>query len=198
MNNLQKRKAIQALLGVPPDGIFGPVTRKAFEALAIATDAPPDTTPEVDERSEKNIATLLPEVQPFARKLVHEAAKKGITIKVTSALRTYAEQDALYAQGRTKPGSIVTNARGGQSAHNFGLAFDVTEFNGTKPVWESDNYDVVGEIGQKMGLDWGGSWRSFTDRPHFAFRPKWSAGMSESRFLAELRDRKERGVSLTA
>jgi hypothetical protein len=78
----------------------------------------------VDDRSEKAIAALLQQVQPYARALVKKAAQHGITIKVIGGLRTYEEQNELFAQGRTKPGRIVTNARGGYSNHNFGIAFE--------------------------------------------------------------------------
>jgi hypothetical protein len=91
---------------------------------------PATATGEVDSRSEGVIATLLPQVQPYARALVGKAAANGITIKVISGLRTYDEQNALYAQGRDKPDRIVTNARGGYSNHNFGVAFDVGLFKG--------------------------------------------------------------------
>jgi len=84
-----------------------------------------------DSRSEGNIATLLPRVRPFARALIEKAANQGIIIKVTSSTRSFAEQDELFAQGRTKPGKRVSNARGGFSNHNFGLAFDVTIFKGS-------------------------------------------------------------------
>src|SRR5579859_3440231 len=85
------------------------------------SQSPPESPARVDLRSEKNIATLLPGVQPYARALVHKAADAGIAIKIISGLRTYEQQDALYAQGRSKPGQIVTKAKGGQSNHNFGI-----------------------------------------------------------------------------
>src|ERR1700704_435919 len=98
----------------------------------------------VDERSEKNIRTLRPEVQPLARKLIETAVEQGINAKVISGLRTYAEQDALYAQGRTQSGPKVTKARGGYSWHNFGMAFDVGIFSadGKKYYGESEAYAV--------------------------------------------------------
>ena len=68
----------------------------------------------IDERSEKNIKTLNPKVQPLARRLIEEATAQGIHVKVISGHRTYEEQNDLYAQGRTKPGQIVTKAKGGQ------------------------------------------------------------------------------------
>lgn len=150
----------------------------------------------IDERSETNLKGLRPEVRDLARNLVREAARHGIKIKVTSGLRTYDEQNALYAQGRTKPGRIVTNARGGYSNHNFGIAFDVTIFNGRNPVWESPQYKIVGAIGKRLGLEWGGDWRGFNDEPHFQLRPPWAAGMAERLMLAEMRSRVARGKDL--
>jgi peptidoglycan L-alanyl-D-glutamate endopeptidase CwlK len=151
------------------------------------------STDPVDDRSEKVIATLLPRVQPYARTLVHKADEAGITIKVISGLRTYAEQDALFAQGRTKPGPRVTNAAAGHSNHNFGIAFDVGVFDGGNYIEESPDYKTVGQIGVDLGLEWGGNWKSIQDEPHFELRPDWASDMSEGDMLAALRERKESG-----
>ena len=134
----------------------------------------------VDERSEKNIKTLNPKLQPLARKLIEEATAQGIHVKIICGNRTYAEQDALYAQGRSKPGSIVTKAKGGQSMHNVGCAFDIGIFSadGKKYYDESNDYERVGKIGESLGLTWGGGWK-FVDQPHFQ--------LTEGRDLAELR-----------
>lgn len=127
-------KSVQKILNLQEDGKAGPETWSAIYSALVATPAP-GTTPEislspVDTRSEKSIGTLLPEVQPFARALVQKAAAGSINIKIISGLRTYAEQDALYAKGRTAPGPTVTNATGGRSNHNFGIAFDIGVFSG--------------------------------------------------------------------
>ena len=140
----------------------------------------------MDDRSEKAIATLLPQVQPYARALVKKAAQHGITIKVIGGLRTYEEQNELFAQGRTKPGRIVTNARGGFSNHNFGIAFDVGVFEGASYLGESPKYKAVGALGMDLGLEWGGNWKTFLDEPHFQLRPKWAGDMKERDMLAEL------------
>ena len=132
---------IQAALGIQVDGKAGPETWGAIYEKIVkppkATIPSVVTIDSVDPRSEKAIATLLPKVQPYARSLVHKAAAAGITIKVLSSLRTYAEQDALYAQGRTTLGKKVTNAKGGHSNHNFGIAFDIGVFEGTKYLGDS-------------------------------------------------------------
>lgn len=195
----EKRKAIQRILGVTEDGLFGPETQGAFEALHQRFDAavvaPGDR---VDDRSERNIATLLPEVQPKARALIKRLQTRGHDFRITSGTRSYDEQNALYEQGRTKPGSIVTNARAGFSNHNFGVAFDITLFRGNQPLWESPAYDEAGQVGKELGLEWGGDWNGFRDKPHFQLRPEWARGMKESQMLAELRSRKTSGTSLFA
>lgn len=90
-------------------------------------------------------------------------------------LRTFAEQNELFAQGRTKPGAIVTRAKGGQSWHNYGLAVDIVLLVGGKGSWDiktdfdkdgrSDWMEVV-DIFKRYGWEWGGDWKFF-DAPHF-------------------------------
>lgn len=100
----------------------------------------------------------------------------------TSGLRTWDEQDALYALGRTKPntdatpqnpmGNIVTNAKGGQSYHNFGIATDFAldkdkTRDGLQPDWNSSAYTTLGhEASFIVNLEWGGQWLHFKDFPH--------------------------------
>jgi peptidoglycan L-alanyl-D-glutamate endopeptidase CwlK len=122
-----------------------------------------------------------------------KAAASGIVIKVLSGLRTYDEQNDLYAQGRTKPGSIVTNACGSYSNHNFGVAFDIGVFEGSKYLDESPKYKAVGVLGTDLGLEWGGNWKTIQDEPHFQLRPKWASNLSERDMLAGLRSRKDSG-----
>jgi peptidoglycan L-alanyl-D-glutamate endopeptidase CwlK len=185
--------AVQSVLGVDVDGKAGPETGGAiFERIVgptlNATPPAPDLDP-VDPRSEKVIATLLPEVKPVARALVQKAALSGIRIKVISGFRTYVEQDALYVQGRTAPGSVVTKARGGYSNHNFGIAFDVGVFEGNTYLDDSPKYKAVGVLGTDLGLEWGGNWKTIVDQPHFQLRPSWAADMTEKEMLADLRAR---------
>ena len=186
--------AVQKSLNVDVDGKAGPQTWGAiYERLVGDTIdglKPSNALALVDSRSEKTIATLLPEVQPIARALVQKAQGIGITIKIISGLRTYAEQDALYAQGRTADGHIVTNARGGYSNDNFGIAFDVGVFEGSKYLPESSKYRAVGALGVDLGLEWGGNWKTIVDQPHFQLRPNWAVGMAEKQMLAQLRQRK--------
>lgn len=194
--------SVQAHLpGLVVDGKAGPKTWEAIYAKVVGelpsivvTDAL------VDERSERAIATLHPNVRNYARALVNDCASQGIKIIVTSGTRTYDEQNALYAQkndGKDNDGDgrvdesdeNVTGARGGYSSHNFGIAFDITLFEGTRPIWDSPLYKVIGAAGMKLGLAWGGSWSSRIDEPHFYLIPSWAKGLSESEMMAGLRKR---------
>ncbi len=192
--------AVQEKLGVQVDGRAGPQTWAAIYARIVKPTVVPlrpgDGIEAVDARSEKNIASLLPEVQPIARALVQKAALNGIRIKVISGLRTYAEQNELYAQGRARPGPRVTNARGGYSNHNFGIAFDVGVFEGNKYLPDSVKYKAVGVLGTDLGLEWGGNWTSIVDQPHFQLRPGWAVDLPEREMLAELRVRFAAGTSV--
>jgi peptidoglycan L-alanyl-D-glutamate endopeptidase CwlK len=193
-------RSVQEVLGVTADGQPGPETWAAI-FKAITGTAVPETAPfddKVDARSETVVSGLAPEVRTYARTLVHRAAGTGIDVRVISGLRTYAEQDALFAQGRTKPGARVTNAKGGESNHNFGIAFDVGVFDGKTYLPESPAYDAVGAIGHALGLEWGGGWHGLVDKPHFELRPAWAARLSETEMLAELRTRKDNGAPFFA
>ncbi len=185
--------AVQTALGVQADGKAGPETWSAiYKAIVAPTQDDTLAAPEitgVDARSEKNILTLQPEVRSLARALVQKAARAGIEIKIISGLRSYEEQDALYAQGRTAPGDIVTNARGGYSNHNFGIAFDIGVFEGNTYLADSPKYKAVGVLGMDLGLEWGGSWKTIVDQPHFQLRPVWASDLNEKEMLALLRDR---------
>ena len=196
MNIAEMVRDVQKALGISVDGAAGPQTWTAIHKRICGTPRgsaqPVAAGQAVDSRSERVIATLQPEVQSYARALVHKAAGAGITIKVISGTRTYDEQNALYAKGRTAPGRIVTNARGGYSNHNFGIAFDVGVFDGSKYIPESSRYKAVGAIGMDLGLEWGGNWRTLQDEPHFQLRPRWARG-TEREMLAELRSRKSSG-----
>lgn len=194
--------AVQTALGIEADGKAGPETWGAIYNKIVSV---PDSNSQpltdidtVDARSEKVIASLLPEVQSYARALVHKAADAGVTIKIISGLRTYQEQDALYAQGRTTPGDKVTNAKGGQSNHNFGIAFDIGVFEGNKYLSDSPKYKTVGILGVDLGLEWGGNWKTITDQPHFQLRPNWAKELTEKNMLAELRSRKASGENYFA
>ena len=123
-----------------------------------------------DKWTERRILTLEPETLDKCVEFLNECFRKGIQLRVTSTLRTFKEQEELYAKGRTKGGQIVTNARPGRSWHNYGRAFDIVEIKDRRAIWHNDNWDLIGRLGVEAGLEWGGNWRSFQDRPHFQNR----------------------------
>ncbi len=113
---------------------------------------------------------LKPRVRRIAEELIAACRKKGIEILITSTYRGNEEQNDLYAKGRTKPGPKVTNAKAGESLHNYGIAFDICPLVKGKPAWKAANlFRLAGKIGASLGLEWGGSWKSFPDLPHFQF-----------------------------
>ena len=118
----------------------------------------------------KDITLCHPRLQVLAANMVEECRKQGLAVKIGETLRTRAEQDALYAQGRTKPGSIVTNAPGSSysSFHQWGTAFDIYRNDGQGAYNESGGFfEKAGAVGVSLGLIWGGNWKSIVDKPHF-------------------------------
>ena len=112
-------------------------------------------------------------LEPFVIAAQELVAKDGVTIEVISGLRSWAQQAALFAQGRTKPGRIVTKARPGSSWHNYGLAIDLGLFkNGVyldeKTPGAADKlYARIGKLAAEQGIEWAGTWKSFQETPHF-------------------------------
>lgn len=129
----------------------------------------------------RSVDDLNPKTRQMALNMLLACQNQGITLLITSTFRDAAAQDALYAQGRTKPGKVVTKAKAGFSWHNFRCAFDICpkdKFG--KLIWEDRAlYAKIGQIGKSCGLEWGGDWVSFKDYPHFQF----TAGLT----LADLR-----------
>ncbi len=120
-----------------------------------------------DNISISRLELLHPQVRYAFKTFIEECEKTfNITLRIVQGLRTIEEQNELYAQGRTKPGNIVTNAKGGSSFHNYGLAIDVVEIVNSKADWKC-NYERLVPINKKYGLDWGGDFKSIVDKPHF-------------------------------
>ncbi len=135
------------------------------------------TLEQVKAKSAARLEGLQPVIKAAAEALIERSYARGVQIIITQGLRTIAEQDALYAQGRTKPGSIVTNARGGYSNHNFGWAIDFALLlpDGRTVSWDTlrdddkdslPDWSEVVEEAKKLGFEWGGDWRTFKDLPH--------------------------------
>lgn len=155
------------------DGIRGYKTNKCLEQWLLDADKHLKKFGTLDQRTESNLSTLLPSVQFNIRKWFHDHVlnwmnKTGYSVKVICGTRTINEQNELYAIGRTKSGSKVTNAKGGSSFHNFGIAFDIGIFQGSKYITNDDIYkQLVQECGCPEEMLNGGSWTSFKDYPHF-------------------------------
>lgn len=123
----------------------------------------------------RNLTDLHPVVREKAQAFIEKARLQSIDLLVTSTYRDNESQAALYAQGRTKPGLIVTNAKPGQSWHNWRCAFDVVPLRNSKPVWgttgiDGDLWRKVGELGESVGLEWAGRWTGkLREMAHFQY-----------------------------
>lgn len=125
----------------------------------------------MDLISEERLAEVHPELARRVRFLagILLADTPNVEIRVTQGFRTWVQQDALYQQGRTTPGKIVTDARSGYSAHNFGLAVDVAPFlQDGQPDWKigDENWKVLLAKALTCKLAEGAQWRTFPDNPH--------------------------------
>jgi peptidoglycan L-alanyl-D-glutamate endopeptidase CwlK len=179
-------KKIQYYIGAKVDGDFGvlsaALTLHWLNDNAVKEEEektiPPPPTGIFDDRTEKVLKSLDPKASVIFRKFLTEAiplakSKYGVEYKLISGNRTYAEQNALYAKGRTAPGNRVTNARGGQSNHNFGIAVDAGVFKDSKylddtsPGTAEKVHREVSKLITKYNLEWGGDWKSIVDIPHF-------------------------------
>ena len=115
--------------------------------------------------------------------LLKKCEKKGIYLIITEGFRSKEYQDSLYAKGRTKPGKIVTNAKGStySSQHMWGIAFDIA-INDSKLLYDTATIRKVAVIAKGIGLGWGGDWKSIVDTPHF-YLPKWGSTTSQLKAL---------------
>lgn len=120
--------------------------------------------------------------------LLKKCAKKKIYLIITEGFRTKEHQDELYAQGRTKPGKIVTNSKGSNyaSQHMWGIAFDIA-IKYKKDLYDPATIKKVAKIAKKIGLAWGGDWKSFVDTPHF-YLPKWGSTATECKRIYKTPD----------
>ena len=107
--------------------------------------------------------------------LLKKCEKQGIYLIITEGFRSKEYQDSLYAQGRTKPGKIVTNAKGStwSSQHMWGIAFDIA-INDSKLLYDAATIRKVAVIFKGIGLGWGGDWKSIVDTPHF-YLSEWGS-----------------------
>lgn len=117
----------------------------------------------------RKIEDLHPVVQELCKKHIEACRERGVEITVTNTLRDVKYQEYLYSLGRTKPGNIVTNMKL-VGPHAFSLAYDVVPVVGGKAIWGNNKlWAIAGEEGKKLGLTWGGDWKSIVDKPHFEY-----------------------------
>lgn len=115
----------------------------------------------------RGIEKLHPELIPVCNKFTTMCRERGLNVLITETFRTKKEQEELYSQGRTKPGSIVTNAPYPKSPHCWGVAFDFCRGQRGREYDDSDGFFArCGAVGKELGLFWGGDFKSFTDKPH--------------------------------
>ena len=135
----------------------------------------------------RDIDELNPQTQALCRAFLSAAEAAGYRVLITSTFRDAESQTALYAQGRTKPGGKVTNAKAGQSWHNFRCAFDFCPLTeGGAADWNnSQAFSALGSIGQSVGLEWGGAWVSFKDTPHLQYTGGRSLGQLQALYGTE-------------
>jgi len=168
------------------DGDVGPNTLEALGKFETETQEVANDLGSFDRTTESKIGDMLISTQRKAREFMKNISQadvsQGLSVRIISGTRTYDAQDELFGEGRTKKGKIVTNARGGFSNHNFGIAWDVGIFN-EKGEYIDDlidkgrmtskavdaEYKKVGAYGKSLGLFWGGDWTK-PDYPHFQMR----------------------------
>nr|WP_246055254.1 M15 family metallopeptidase [Pseudalkalibacillus caeni] len=135
--------------------------------------------PQEEEQHQKDAKMpdkLHPVVEKKKNKLIRRAEDKGINVVITEGFRSVEKQNELYQQGRSDESNIVTNAKGGESYHNYGLAIDFAlkrkddvitwdlEYDGNNNG-KSDWLEIV-KIAKSLGFQWGGDWQHFKDYPH--------------------------------
>lgn len=146
----------------------------------------------------RDVKALHPDLQKKIGELQELCKNNGITIGIGECVRTVSEQDALYAQGRTKPGIVVTKCQGKtySSMHQWGIAADFylnmdVDGDGDKKDDAFNNatklFNRVGKLGQSIGMEWGGSWKGPVDMPHFQL-PDWGSTASKLKSLYKTPD----------
>lgn len=177
-------KRFQQDHGLVADGVVGPKTIEVLEGniKEIVTEKPlPVFDGSLDVRTEKNVKSLDPKAAeifiPFIKEAKVIAANMGYSYVAISGNRTEAEQNAIYAQGRTRPGKVVTNARYPYSNHNHRIALDFGVFKDgryideSRPAESEKVHRAVAKLCEKYSIDWGGAWTGkLKDFPHFEIR----------------------------
>ncbi len=146
--------------GLYPEGVINPRTRrKLFN---------PNPKDNYEYRATSYyISSLNPNVAQQAINFLNLTRANNLDVRTTVVFRSWDEQDRLYAQGRTVPGSVITNTRGGGTYHNWGLAFDAVPFENGAISNDISKYRLMGSLGEQVGLEWGGTFTNNPDYKHF-------------------------------
>ena len=168
-----------------PDGWFGIVTTNAVRSFQINNKLNqegivnprtrqrlfnPLTRDNFEYRPSSNaLSSLNPHVAVLAQRFLDLTRANNLDVRIYNTFRSWNEEDKLFAKGRTMPGQIVTNARGGDSYHNWGLAFDAAPYENGKISNDTNKFKKMGQLGQQVGLEWGGNFISIVDLPHFQY-----------------------------
>jgi peptidoglycan L-alanyl-D-glutamate endopeptidase CwlK len=133
----------------------------------------------------RSLDDLIPPAKERVERFLSLCKDQGIDLLVTSTYRDNESQQALYEQGRTTAGKVVTNAKAGDSWHNWRCAVDVVPMVNGKPNWDGLHpvWDQIGKLGEQAGLEWAGRWRTFKELAHF----QYTGGLT----LTDLKEGKE-------
>lgn len=142
----------------------------------------------LEQMNEKQVLRLNPAIRDKVRKLLKKWFDSGLFVRITEDgnFRTFQQQQEIYNKGRDKNGNVidkskvVTNAKPGQSYHNYGLAFDIIPIVNGKGTYNFD-FSKLKPDAISLGFKWGGDWKKpKTDNPHF----EYTFGKSEKELLA--------------
>ena len=129
----------------------------------------------------RSLSDLNPKVAAMCSEFINRCKAQGIDVIITSTYRDAEAQNKLYAQGRTEPGKKVTNAKAGQSFHNWRVAFDFVPLVNGKAQWNDALLFIkCGEIAEGVGLEWAGRWKKFNETAHC----QYTGGLSLADFQA--------------
>lgn len=182
----QRLLAADGLYADALDGLWGPLTEAAWQAFQSRSRALRSESGEFDLRSESAIVTLSLPAQAAARTSLQRILDAGFEARIISGTRTWAQQNALFRQGRYgNPGPVVTRARGGQSLHNFGIAWDIGLFTASGGyVTDVEPYAQAAVHGTTDGVEWGGDWTGFPDPSHYQLGTGEALAALRTRFQA--------------
>lgn len=166
-------RQFQTQQGLEADGLVGPDSQAKAQALGFVPAAAAASS--LDSASEALLQHVHPELANRIRELTRRVADQ-MPCAVDSGYRSFDEQAKLYAIGRPPPPAKVTNAKPGDSYHNYGLAVDMVTLKGGAHNWNEADAKIRGSVGQQLGLEWGGAWTDFQDLPHFQLTMGLSIG----------------------